>query len=110
MYLQKKLLILVVVINFMCASNMYGIVKDLCVGFKRLNVEAESLKIKAKTEITDQPSAVCIRDDAFSDSHHRTDGEASSGVQHDDRASSRNERQSPCEHTPEHRFGAALGR
>ncbi|KAG7244664.1 hypothetical protein INR49_029683 [Caranx melampygus] len=49
-------------------------------------------------------------DDAFSDSHHRTDSEASSGVQHDDRASSRNERQSPCEHTPEHRFGAALGR
>ncbi|XP_034442216.1 SLIT-ROBO Rho GTPase-activating protein 3-like isoform X1 [Hippoglossus hippoglossus] len=49
-------------------------------------------------------------DDAFSDSLQRTDSEASSGSQRDDRASSRNERQSPCEHTPEHRFGAALGR
>ncbi|XP_056251688.1 SLIT-ROBO Rho GTPase-activating protein 3-like isoform X2 [Seriola aureovittata] len=49
-------------------------------------------------------------DDAFSDSLQRTDIEASSGPHHDDRAPSRNERQSPCEHTPEHRFGAALGR
>ncbi|GAA6221925.1 SLIT-ROBO Rho GTPase-activating protein 3-like isoform X1 [Lates japonicus] len=49
-------------------------------------------------------------DDAFTDGIHRTDSEASSGPHHDDRASSRNERQSPCEHTPEHRFGAALGR
>nr|XP_019957209.1 PREDICTED: SLIT-ROBO Rho GTPase-activating protein 3-like isoform X3 [Paralichthys olivaceus] len=49
-------------------------------------------------------------DDAFSDSLQRTDSEASSGSHRDDRASSRNERQSPCEHTPEHRFGAGLGR
>uniref|UniRef100_A0A7N8Y865 SLIT-ROBO Rho GTPase-activating protein 3-like n=1 Tax=Mastacembelus armatus TaxID=205130 RepID=A0A7N8Y865_9TELE len=49
-------------------------------------------------------------DDAFSDNLQRTDSEASSGLHHDDRAPSRNERQSPCEHTPEHRFGAALGR
>ncbi|XP_040015382.1 SLIT-ROBO Rho GTPase-activating protein 3-like isoform X2 [Xiphias gladius] len=48
-------------------------------------------------------------DDAFSDGIQRTDGEAS-GPHHDDRVTSRNERQSPCEHTPEHRFGAALGR
>uniref|UniRef100_A0A665U4F9 SLIT-ROBO Rho GTPase-activating protein 1 n=1 Tax=Echeneis naucrates TaxID=173247 RepID=A0A665U4F9_ECHNA len=44
-------------------------------------------------------------DDAFSDSMQRTDNEASSGPHHDSRASSRNERQSPCEHTPEHCFG-----
>ncbi|KAK2862024.1 hypothetical protein Q5P01_001557 [Channa striata] len=49
-------------------------------------------------------------DDAFSDSVQRTDSEASSALHQDDRAPSRNERQSPCEHTPEHRFGAALGR
>eukprot|EP00064_Thunnus_orientalis_P011659 superscaffoldBa00001703_g11690 len=48
-------------------------------------------------------------DDAFSDNMQRTDSEASSGPHHDDRASSRNDRQSPCEHTPEHRFGPALG-
>uniref|UniRef100_A0A8D3EFA4 SLIT-ROBO Rho GTPase activating protein 3 n=1 Tax=Scophthalmus maximus TaxID=52904 RepID=A0A8D3EFA4_SCOMX len=44
------------------------------------------------------------------DGIQRTDSEASSGSHRDDRASSRNERQSPCDHTPEHRFGAALGR
>ncbi|XP_070758042.1 SLIT-ROBO Rho GTPase-activating protein 3-like isoform X3 [Enoplosus armatus] len=49
-------------------------------------------------------------DDAFSDSLQRTDSEASSVSHHDERASSRNDHQSPCEHTPEHRFGAALGR
>uniref|UniRef100_A0AAQ5YLE8 SLIT-ROBO Rho GTPase activating protein 3 n=1 Tax=Amphiprion ocellaris TaxID=80972 RepID=A0AAQ5YLE8_AMPOC len=49
-------------------------------------------------------------DDAFSDSIQRTDSEASSGPHHSDRSSSRNERQSPCEHTIENRFGAALGR
>ncbi|XP_053299793.1 SLIT-ROBO Rho GTPase-activating protein 3 isoform X1 [Pleuronectes platessa] len=50
-------------------------------------------------------------DDAFSDSLQRADSEASSGSQRDgDRASTRSDRQSPCEHTPEHRFGAALGR
>uniref|UniRef100_UPI0037E715E0 SLIT-ROBO Rho GTPase-activating protein 3-like isoform X2 n=1 Tax=Semicossyphus pulcher TaxID=241346 RepID=UPI0037E715E0 len=47
-------------------------------------------------------------DDAFSDSTQRTDSTASSGPP--ERAGSRNEHQSPCEHTPEHRFGAALGR
>ncbi|XP_056294320.1 SLIT-ROBO Rho GTPase-activating protein 3-like isoform X3 [Pseudoliparis swirei] len=47
-------------------------------------------------------------DDAFSDS--RTDGAANSGPHHDERASSRNDRRSPCEHTPERQFGAALGR
>ncbi|XP_078104809.1 SLIT-ROBO Rho GTPase-activating protein 3-like isoform X2 [Sander vitreus] len=49
-------------------------------------------------------------DDAFSDSIPRTDSAASSGPHHDERASSRNDRQSPCEHTPERRFGAAFGR
>uniref|UniRef100_A0A667Y648 SLIT-ROBO Rho GTPase activating protein 3 n=1 Tax=Myripristis murdjan TaxID=586833 RepID=A0A667Y648_9TELE len=50
-------------------------------------------------------------DDAFSDSvAHKTDSEASSGQLQDDRAPSRNDHQSLCEHTPEHRFAAALGR
>ncbi|KAM4613644.1 SLIT-ROBO Rho GTPase-activating protein 3-like isoform 2-T2 [Polymixia lowei] len=50
-------------------------------------------------------------DDAFSDSiTHRADSEASSGPHKDDRALSRNDHQSLHEHTPEHRFGAALGR
>ncbi|CAJ1050626.1 SLIT-ROBO Rho GTPase-activating protein 3-like isoform X1 [Xyrichtys novacula] len=49
-------------------------------------------------------------DDAFSDSTQRTDSSAGSGPQHEERAGSRIEHQSPCEHTPEHRFGAALGR
>ncbi|XP_044024175.1 SLIT-ROBO Rho GTPase-activating protein 3-like isoform X3 [Siniperca chuatsi] len=49
-------------------------------------------------------------DDAFSDNIQRTDSEASSVPHHDERASTRNDHQSPCEHTPEHRFGAALGR
>ncbi|XP_062324606.1 SLIT-ROBO Rho GTPase-activating protein 3-like isoform X1 [Osmerus eperlanus] len=43
-------------------------------------------------------------DDTFSDSQ-RPEHESSSGAHHEDRPSSRNE-----EHTPEHRFGAALGR
>ena len=67
--------------------------------------------LKTKTINRDHPSAaVHIRDDAFSDGIQRTDSEASSGLHHDDRAPARNERQSPCDHTPEHRFGAALGR
>lgn len=49
-------------------------------------------------------------DDAFSDSIQRTDSEASSAAHHDDRALSKNDHQSHCEHTPEHRFGAAQGR
>ncbi|KAF7662938.1 hypothetical protein LDENG_00223520 [Lucifuga dentata] len=49
-------------------------------------------------------------DDAFSDSiSQRPDSEASTGPHQDDRTPSRND-QSPCEHTPEHRFGAAVGR
>ncbi|KAK5912582.1 SLIT-ROBO Rho GTPase-activating protein 3-like isoform X1 [Pseudochaenichthys georgianus] len=49
-------------------------------------------------------------DDAFSDSIQRTNSAGSGGLQHDERAPSRNDHQSPCEHTPERRFGAALGR
>ncbi|XP_063766724.1 SLIT-ROBO Rho GTPase-activating protein 3-like isoform X2 [Eleginops maclovinus] len=49
-------------------------------------------------------------DDAFSDNIQRTNSAGSGGLQHDERAPSRNDRQSPCEHTPERRFGAALGR
>ncbi|XP_034726485.1 SLIT-ROBO Rho GTPase-activating protein 3-like isoform X2 [Etheostoma cragini] len=49
-------------------------------------------------------------DDAFSDSLPRTDSASSSGPHHDERPLSRNDRQSPCDHTPEHRFGAAFGR
>ncbi|KAJ3603091.1 hypothetical protein NHX12_030835 [Muraenolepis orangiensis] len=51
-------------------------------------------------------------DDAFSDSATpRADGEASAAHHHDDvRAASRSGRQSPCDHTPEHRFQAAQGR
>uniref|UniRef100_A0A8C4ICE5 SLIT-ROBO Rho GTPase-activating protein 3 n=1 Tax=Dicentrarchus labrax TaxID=13489 RepID=A0A8C4ICE5_DICLA len=44
------------------------------------------------------------------DGIQRTDSAASSGLHHDERTSSRIGRQSPCEHTPEHRFGAAMGR
>ncbi|KAJ4927614.1 hypothetical protein JOQ06_015338 [Pogonophryne albipinna] len=49
-------------------------------------------------------------DDAFSDSIQRTNSAGSGGLQHDERAPSRNDHQSPCEHTPERHFGAALGR
>uniref|UniRef100_A0A3Q3WQJ8 SLIT-ROBO Rho GTPase-activating protein 1 n=1 Tax=Mola mola TaxID=94237 RepID=A0A3Q3WQJ8_MOLML len=49
-------------------------------------------------------------DDAFTESVQRTNSAASSGPHHDERASSRNDHQSPSEHTPEHRFGAVLGR
>ncbi|XP_076012728.1 SLIT-ROBO Rho GTPase-activating protein 3-like isoform X2 [Genypterus blacodes] len=50
-------------------------------------------------------------DDAFSDGvAQRPDGDASSGSHQDDRPSSRNDHQSPFEHTPERRFGAAVGR
>lgn len=53
--------------------------------------------------------SVFIRDDAFTESVPRNNN-AASGSQHDERAPSRNEHQSPCEHTPEHRYGAAVGR
>lgn len=66
--------------------------------------------LKASIIHLEQSLSVCIRDDAFSDSIQRTDSEASSGPHNEDRASSRNDRQSPCEHTPEHRFGPAIGR
>uniref|UniRef100_A0A3B5LPK5 Uncharacterized protein n=1 Tax=Xiphophorus couchianus TaxID=32473 RepID=A0A3B5LPK5_9TELE len=49
-------------------------------------------------------------DDAFSDSIQRTESETSSGSHYDDRTSSRNERQSPCDHAAENRFGPVLGR
>uniref|UniRef100_A0A1A8D6J3 SLIT-ROBO Rho GTPase-activating protein 1 n=1 Tax=Nothobranchius kadleci TaxID=1051664 RepID=A0A1A8D6J3_NOTKA len=49
-------------------------------------------------------------DDAFTDNVQKTDGEAYSGPYHNNRVSSRNEHQSPCEHAPENRFGVALGR
>ncbi|KAM6981058.1 SLIT-ROBO Rho GTPase-activating protein 3-like isoform 2-T2 [Aplochiton taeniatus] len=50
-------------------------------------------------------------DEAFTDAvGHRADSEASSGTHLDDRASPRTVPHSPCEHTPEHRYGAALGR
>ncbi|XP_074501564.1 SLIT-ROBO Rho GTPase-activating protein 3-like isoform X1 [Sebastes fasciatus] len=49
-------------------------------------------------------------DDAFSDNIQRTDSASSGGPHHDERASSRNDHQPHCEHTPERRFGAALGR
>ncbi|XP_017263811.1 SLIT-ROBO Rho GTPase-activating protein 3 isoform X1 [Kryptolebias marmoratus] len=49
-------------------------------------------------------------DDAFSDNIQRTDSEANSGLHRSDRSSSRNERQSPCDHAPKNSFGAVLGR
>ncbi|XP_014852480.1 PREDICTED: SLIT-ROBO Rho GTPase-activating protein 3-like isoform X1 [Poecilia mexicana] len=49
-------------------------------------------------------------DDAFSDGIQRTESETSSGSHYDDRTSSRNERQSPCDQAAENRFGPALGR
>ncbi|XP_008406958.1 SLIT-ROBO Rho GTPase-activating protein 3-like isoform X3 [Poecilia reticulata] len=49
-------------------------------------------------------------DDAFSDSIQRTESETSSGSHYDDRTSSRNEHQSPCDQAAENRFGPALGR
>ncbi|XP_056128717.1 SLIT-ROBO Rho GTPase-activating protein 3-like isoform X1 [Lampris incognitus] len=51
-------------------------------------------------------------DDAFSDSiPHKADSEAGGGPHKNDGSClSRNDRQSPCEYTPEQRFGAALGR
>lgn len=54
--------------------------------------------------------SVCFRDDAFTESVHRSNSAASSGPHHEERVSSRNDHQSPCEHTPEHHYGAALGR
>uniref|UniRef100_A0AAY4BMJ3 SLIT-ROBO Rho GTPase activating protein 3 n=1 Tax=Denticeps clupeoides TaxID=299321 RepID=A0AAY4BMJ3_9TELE len=50
-------------------------------------------------------------DDAFSDSlSQKADSEASSGPLLDDKASSRNELQSPCEHSPDYSFGGGMGR
>lgn len=53
--------------------------------------------------------SVFIRDDAFTESVPRANN-AGSGAQHEERGTSRNDHQSPCEHTPEHRYGAAVGR
>ncbi|MGH0184827.1 UNVERIFIED_CONTAM: hypothetical protein FKN15_016079 [Acipenser sinensis] len=50
-------------------------------------------------------------DDAFSDSlSQKADSEASSGPLLDDKASSKNDIQSPCEHLPEYSFGGVMGR
>lgn len=53
--------------------------------------------------------SVSVRDDAFTDSVPRTNN-AASGPQHDERSTPRKDHQSPCEHTPEHRYGSAVGR
>ncbi|XP_074140122.1 SLIT-ROBO Rho GTPase-activating protein 3 isoform X2 [Sminthopsis crassicaudata] len=50
-------------------------------------------------------------DDAFSDSlSQKADSEASSGPLLDDKASSKNDLQSPTEHIPDYGFGGAMGR
>ncbi|KAK1158552.1 SLIT-ROBO Rho GTPase-activating protein 3-like isoform X1 [Acipenser oxyrinchus oxyrinchus] len=50
-------------------------------------------------------------DDAFSDSlSQKADSEASSGPLLDDKASSKNDIQSPCEHLPDYSFGGVMGR
>lgn len=86
----------------------------------RLNFcKVRSLKVKANITISPRAEvinrdqslpSVRIRDDAFSDNIQRTDSASSGGPHHDERASSRNDHQPHCEHTPERRFGAALGR
>ncbi|KAG5275072.1 hypothetical protein AALO_G00143240 [Alosa alosa] len=50
-------------------------------------------------------------DDAFSDNlSQKADSEASSGPVLDDKSSSKNDLQSPCEHNPEYPFGGVMGR
>ncbi|XP_019911343.1 SLIT-ROBO Rho GTPase-activating protein 3 isoform X1 [Esox lucius] len=50
-------------------------------------------------------------DDAFSDNlSQKADSEASSGPLLDDKASSKNDVPSPCEHSPEYNFGGVMGR
>ncbi|XP_064824448.1 SLIT-ROBO Rho GTPase-activating protein 3-like isoform X2 [Oncorhynchus masou masou] len=50
-------------------------------------------------------------DDAFSDNlSQKADSEASSGPLLDDKASSKNDVPSPCEHSPDCNFGGAMGR
>ncbi len=52
-----------------------------------------------------------FRDDAFSDSlSQKADSEASSGPLLDDKASSKNDLQSPCEPSPDYNFGGVMGR
>ncbi|KAK2091511.1 hypothetical protein P7K49_030795 [Saguinus oedipus] len=54
---------------------------------------------------------VTIRDDAFSDSlSQKADSEASSGPLLDDKASSKNDLQSPTEHISDYGFGGVMGR
>ncbi|KTG47234.1 hypothetical protein cypCar_00004062 [Cyprinus carpio] len=55
---------------------------------------------------------LCIAlDDAFSDSlSQKADSEASSGPLLDDKASSKNDLQSPCEPSPDYNFGGVMGR
>lgn len=51
------------------------------------------------------------RDDAFSDSlSQKADSEASSGPLLDDKASSKNDLQSPTEHISDYGFGGVMGR
>lgn len=51
------------------------------------------------------------RDDAFSDSlRQKADSEASSGPLLDDKASSKNDLQSPTEHISDYGFGGVMGR
>lgn len=59
------------------------------------------------------PIHVCLlpRDDAFSDSlSQKADSEASSGPLLDDKASSKNDLQSPTEHISDYGFGGVMGR
>lgn len=51
------------------------------------------------------------RDDAFSDSlSQKADSEASSGPLLDDKASSKNDIQSPTDHLVDYSFGGVMGR
>lgn len=59
------------------------------------------------------PAHACLlpRDDAFSDSlSQKADSEASSGPLLDDKASSKNDLQSPTEHISDYGFGGVMGR
>lgn len=56
-------------------------------------------------------SVLLPRDDAFSDSlSQKADSEASSGPLLDDKASSKNDLQSPTEHISDYGFGGVMGR
>lgn len=56
-------------------------------------------------------SVLLPRDDAFSDSlSQKADSEASSGPLLDDKASSKNDLQSPTDHISDYGFGGVMGR